>query len=97
MSEASSSDGFPPFKASNTVESMEPMNMGDFLAERAGPTEESTKPVEVVLVDDFTDDPLDDENTFDVNRAEFEELRDAFLRLISKIENYNLRAPHKIE
>ena len=43
-----------------------------------------------------TDDPLDEENTFDVNRAEFNELRDAFIRLYQRVEKYNLGASHKI-
>jgi len=41
-------------------------------------------------------DPLDEENTFDVNRAEFNELRDAFLRLLARVEKYNKGASHKI-
>ena len=41
-------------------------------------------------------DPLDDENTFDVSRAEFNELRDALLRLEDRITKHNLGAPHKI-
>jgi hypothetical protein len=39
---------------------------------------------------------LDSENTFDVSRAEFNELQDAFLRLVARIEKYNQGASHKI-
>lgn len=41
-------------------------------------------------------DPLDDENTFDVSRAEFNELASAFLRLTDAVEKFNKSAPHKI-
>lgn len=41
-------------------------------------------------------DPLDHENTFDVSRAEFSELQDAFLRLEDRIARHNQGAPHKI-
>ena len=42
------------------------------------------------------DDPLDDENTFDVSRAEFSELQDAFLRLEERIKLFNRNSGHKI-
>lgn len=53
----------------------------------------NTAPVADVADDD---DPFDEENTFDVSRREFHELRDAFLRLVARIEKHNIGAPHKI-
>lgn len=45
---------------------------------------------------ELEEDPLDDENTFDVSRAEFTEMQDAFLRLENRILKHNQGAPHKI-
>jgi hypothetical protein len=39
---------------------------------------------------------LDEENTFDVSRAEFNELRDLALSISESIKQYNVGAPHKI-
>jgi len=39
---------------------------------------------------------LDEENTFDVSRKEFEELKEAFIRLTGRITKYNEGASHKI-
>lgn len=38
----------------------------------------------------------DPENTFDVSRAEFEELQEAVIRLNARIHLYNQGAPHRI-
>lgn len=57
----------------------------------AAPTAPDT--VEAVEGDE---DPLDNENTFDVSRAEFNELQDAFLRLVARVNAFNVGAPHKI-
>lgn len=48
------------------------------------------------VAEESDEDPLDDENTFDVSRAEFKELQEAFLRLTVRIEKHNLGASHKI-
>lgn len=48
------------------------------------------------VAEDVDEDPLDYENTFDVSRAEFNELQDAFLRLTKRIDTFNVGAPHKI-
>lgn len=63
-------------------------------AEKAAQAATSGQAVTDTVDEDF--DPLDDENTFDVSRAEFTELRDAFLRLHDRVEKYNKGASHKI-
>lgn len=92
-------------RAGNTVESLAPKNVFDALPSAADldsvaaeqTIAEATTPVldtEVAAAN--LEDFLDEENTFDVSRAEFNELRDSYLRLLGRIGEYNKRAPHKI-
>lgn len=74
-------------KAGNTVESLKPVDVNEAVPDRAIP-EEIPAPV--------IDTVVDESNVFDVSRGEFEELRDAFIRLVKRVNLYNVGAPHKI-
>lgn len=81
-----------PFQAGNTVDTLAPVAAEETISEVV-----VEAPVaEPVQVTERSDDPLDEENTFDVSRAEFNELQGAFLRLAQRIAKYNEGAPHKI-
>lgn len=43
-----------------------------------------------------TSGETDEENLFDVSRAEFSELQDAYLGLAARVAKFNLGSPHKI-
>jgi hypothetical protein len=51
---------------------------------------------EPISTEELIDEVLDTENTFDVSRKEFDELQDAFLRFVARVDKYNQGAPHKI-
>jgi hypothetical protein len=101
MSQVTGLEATTGIRAGNTVESLQPKSIYDALPSAADldayvaevltaePTVSNT-PAE--NLEEF----LDEENTFDVSRAEFNELRDSFLRFIDRIGEYNKRAPHKI-
>jgi len=78
--------------AGNTAESLAGVDRDAFVADVKAFELVSTEP----SVAEETDAILDEENTFDVSRAEFEELKDAFVRLIDRIAKYNKGASHKI-
>lgn len=78
--------------AGNTNENLAGVDR-DVAAAAAAP---DTDAAQGTVVEFDPEDPLDDENTFDVSRAEFEELKAAFLRLTGRIDRYNQGAPHKI-
>lgn len=59
--------------------------------------ETTSVPVESVpSASEAVEEFLDEENTFDVNRAEFNELRDLVLSVAHGISQFNIGAPHKI-
>ena len=105
MSQVTGLEATTGIRAGNTVESLESKNVFDALPSAADldavaaekTIAEATAPVldtEVAAAN--LEEFLDEENTFDVSRAEFNELRDSFLRFIERIGEYNKRAPHKI-
>lgn len=74
-------------KAGNTVETLRAVDVNDAAPARGLPEE----PVVVAEVPVFDTDLSEV-----VSREEFEELRDAFLRLLDRIVKFNLGAPHRI-
>jgi hypothetical protein len=78
--------------AGNTAESLAGVDRDAFVADVKAFELVSTEP----SVAEETDAILDEENTFDVSRKEFEELKDAFIRLIDRIAKYNEGSPHKL-
>lgn len=87
----------PALVAGNTAESLAGSDR-DVVA-NAGTIEAEFASVDTgatVEGDSEVDAILDEENTFDVSRAEFGELQDAFYRLAKRIDAYNVGAPHKI-
>jgi hypothetical protein len=96
MSEVNENSGV--LTAGNTVETLQSTDR-DEAATTAAATEAANTAQEVPTVPDTpltADELLDEENTFDVSRAEFNELRDLVLSLSHGIERYNTTAPHKI-
>lgn len=94
MSEVLENAGLPVLSAGNTVESLSGFDR-DAVVASATPTEAEN--VEPAVPDTAIEhDPFDDENTFDVSRAEFTELQEAYLRLYNGVLAYNRGAPHKI-
>lgn len=104
MSEVTENSGLPVLTAGNTVDTLASVDR-DVAA--GAP---SAADLDAVSVDqetegdtstpvsntDAVEELLDEENTFDVNRAEFNELRDLVLSLRFGVEKYNAGASHKI-
>lgn len=102
--ESHESNGIPVLTAGNTVETLNSTNRDIAASNPTAETDEGnteqlvTNPenvsdtVEEISAEEF----LDEENTFDVSRAEFIELQDAFLRLYNGVVAYNKTSPHKI-
>lgn len=98
--------GIPVLSAGNTVESLGSVDRDvvaglpsaadlDAVAEEQAIAEATGAPstvTEAISPEEF----LDEENTFDVSRAEFTELQDAFLRLYNSVIAFNKTSPHKI-
>lgn len=100
----------PALVAGNTVASLQSANRDTIAGAETPVTDTPGAPeipagtaTEPLAVETFTETPedaaidaLDEENTFDVSRAEFSELQTAFIRLTDAIGRYNAGAPHKI-
>ena len=78
--------------AGNTAESLAGVDRDVAVATTKEFESVNTEPSVAEEVDDI----LDEENTFDVSRAEFNELQSAFVRLTNRIEAYNRGASHRI-
>ena len=105
MSEVTENSGLPVLTAGNTVNTLastdrdvaagapSAADLDVVAAEEAAKeaTDETPAPVPST-VEEF----LDEENTFDVSRAEFNELRDLVLSLSHGVNKFNEGAPHKI-
>lgn len=104
MSEVTGLEATTGLRAGNTVETLESKNIFDALPSASdldavaaeAKIVEETLPSVSSTDEDNLEEFLDDENTFDVSRAEFNELRDALLRIAERLTKYNLGAPHKI-
>lgn len=97
MSQVSENSGLPVLTAGNTVETLSGFDRDAVAFEEQ--VEVVLDAVEPVVTDTDSvsaEEALDEENSFDVSRAEFTELQDAFLRLYTAVQAYNKTAPHKI-
>jgi hypothetical protein len=68
----------------------------DAVAEEQAAKEATAEPETATLVETVPGDS-ELENTFDVSRAEFTELQDAFIRQFEAIQRFNANSPHKIQ
>ena len=103
------SEVFQGISAGNTTKSLQPVDRDaaaglpsatglDAIAEEQASSKATEASAGALSTHDISNesDPLDNENTFDVSRAEFTELQDAFLRLSESVLKFNQGSPHKI-
>jgi len=97
MSQVIENSGLPVLTAGNTVETMGSVDRDTAATsqevENVAPEVEAPA---VLSTLDTVEEFLDEENTFDVSRAEFNELRDLVLGMAHGVTEFNKCAPHKI-
>lgn len=99
MSEVSELGG--PLTAGNTVANLQGTDVLDAALPSAADldavaAEQAAKEATASSTPEVIPAVVEDENVFDVSRAEFEEFREAYLRLVARVERFNQSSPHKI-
>jgi len=86
----------PALVAGNTAENLAGVDRDAVASTVITDTPETVVDVVGETTGDEVEAILDEENAFDVSRKEFNELQEAFIRLVERITTYNKGASHKI-